>query len=174
MKKIQAIKLNVQDYYFELSSYTTKLLDKNSNLGHLVLLPEFFSMANNKDQVEKINNVLQRICSENHEVIKYLALLAITDIRINEEIIVAAFYEYLSNELYFEEILLFNDTQSITNIVDEKTLNNIRNKLNKKVANNYKYRCNQCGYQTIKLTWQCPTCRHWETATSIDFVHSND
>ena len=151
-----------------------KDLAQNSNLGHLVLLPEFFSMANNKDQVEKINNVLQRICSENHEVIKYLALLAITDIRINEEIIVAAFYEYLSNELYFEEILLFNDTQSITNIVDEKTLNNIRNKLNKKVANNYKYRCNQCGYQTIKLTWQCPTCRHWETATSIDFVHSND
>ena len=159
---------------FDQATSLYKDLAQNSNLGHLILLPEFFSMANNKDQVEKIINVLQTICSENHEVKEYLALLAITDIKINEEIILEAFYEYLSKELYFEEILLFNETRLITNIVDEKTLNNIRIKLNKRVANNYKYRCNQCGYHTIKLTWQCPTCRHWETATSIDFVHSNN
>jgi lipopolysaccharide biosynthesis regulator YciM len=151
-----------------------KDLAQNSNLGHLVLLPEFLSMASNKDQAEKINHVLQTICSENHEVKKHLALLAIIDIEIDEEIILEAFYEYLSKELYFKEILLFNETQLITDIVDKKVLNNIRIKLNKKVANNYKYRCNQCGYHTIKLTWQCPTCRHWETASSIDFVHNNN
>ncbi len=159
---------------FNQATRLYKNLAQSSNLGHLVLLPEFFSMANNKEQVEKINSVLQTICSKDHEVKKYLALLAITNIRIDEEIILTAFYEYLSKELYFEEILLFKETQSVTNIVDEKTLNNIRIKLNKKVANNYKYRCNQCGYQTIKLTWQCPTCRHWETAISIDFIHSNN
>jgi lipopolysaccharide biosynthesis regulator YciM len=131
-------------------------------------------MASSKGEVEKINHLLQKICLENHEVKKYLALLAIINIEIDEEIILEAFYEYLSKELYFEEILLFNETQLITDIVDKKVLNNIRIKLNKRITNKYKYICNQCGYHTIKLTWQCPTCRHWETASSIDFVHSNN
>ena len=151
-----------------------KDLAQVSNLGHLILLPEFFSMASSKGEVEKINHLLQKICLENHEVKKYLALLAIIDIEIDEEIILEAFYEYLSKELYFEEILLFNETQLITDIVEKEVLNNIRIKLNKRITNKYKYICNQCGYHTIKLTWQCPTCRHWETASLIDFVHSNN
>ena len=95
--------------------------------------------------MEKLNHLLQTICLENHEVKKYLALLAIIDIGIDEEIILEAFYEYLSKELYFMEILLFNETQLITDIVDKKVLNNIRIKLNKRITNKYKYICNQHG-----------------------------
>ena len=33
--------------------------------------------------------------------------------------------------------------------------------------------CKNCGYKTIKLSWQCPTCRSWELSTPINFVTNN-
>ncbi|APB80323.1 lipopolysaccharide assembly protein LapB [Pasteurella multocida] len=37
-----------------------------------------------------------------------------------------------------------------------------------RIKQNFDYRCTNCGYQTHKLTWCCPSCRHWETIKPIE------
>ncbi|MGC6359762.1 lipopolysaccharide assembly protein LapB [Bisgaard Taxon 45] len=37
-----------------------------------------------------------------------------------------------------------------------------------RIKQNFDYRCTNCGYQTHKLAWCCPSCRHWETIKPIE------
>lgn len=40
-----------------------------------------------------------------------------------------------------------------------------------RIQNGFHYRCLNCGYQSYRLTWHCPSCRSWE---SIKPIHSID
>ncbi|MDO5053891.1 MAG: lipopolysaccharide assembly protein LapB [Pasteurella oralis] len=37
-----------------------------------------------------------------------------------------------------------------------------------RIRQNFDYRCANCGYQTHKLVWCCPSCRHWESIKPIE------
>lgn len=37
-----------------------------------------------------------------------------------------------------------------------------------RIRQNFDYRCTNCGYQTHKLVWCCPSCRHWESIKPIE------
>ena len=102
-----------------------------------------------------------------------LALLAVMHLDLEEEFILESFYEFLSNELYFNEFLSFNNIESITELVDKKLLHKIRVKLNQNSKNKYKYLCKNCGYKTIKFSWQCQMCRSWESSGPINFITKN-
>ena len=86
---------------------------------------------------------------------------------------VGSLYEYFSNELYFSELLNFNNMESISELMSKDLINNIRVKLHQKTLNKFKYLCKNCGYKTIKLSWQCPTCRSWELSTPINFIRNH-
>ncbi|EGV04907.1 hypothetical protein HMPREF9952_1576 [Haemophilus pittmaniae HK 85] len=32
-----------------------------------------------------------------------------------------------------------------------------------RIKQGFTYRCTNCGYQTHKLVWNCPSCKQWET-----------
>ncbi len=36
-----------------------------------------------------------------------------------------------------------------------------------RIARGFDYRCSHCGYQTHKLSWNCPSCRKWEKIKPI-------
>lgn len=35
----------------------------------------------------------------------------------------------------------------------------------------FRYRCLHCGYQSYRLMWFCPSCRHWESIKPLDSVN---
>lgn len=45
----------------------------------------------------------------------------------------------------------------------------IHNMVGEQIKKSFKYRCSNCGYQSYRLSWYCPSCRHWET---IKTTHS--
>ena len=93
---------------------------------------------------------------------------------IDERIIMQSLDEYLSNELYFSELLSFNNMESISELINKELINNIRVKLHQRSKSKFKYLCKNCGYKTIKLSWQCPTCRSWESSDPINFITNNE
>ena len=144
-----------------------------SDLGHQILLPDLITKAKDKGQIKQVNEMIQEIYNGPSGTKEHLALLAIMNLNIDEKIIMQSLYEFLSNELYFSELLNFNNMESITELISNELINNIRVKLNKKSKNKFKYLCKNCGYKTIKLSWQCPTCRSWESSIPINFITNN-
>jgi len=157
---VQALKL-----YIELCEI--------SDLGHLILLPDLIEKAKQNEQVEQVSEMIKGICARRSVIKEHLALLAIMNLNIDEKIIIKSLHEFLSNELYFSELLHFNNMESISDLMSKDLINNIRVKLNQKSTNKFKYLCKNCGYKTIKLSWQCPTCRSWELSSPINFITTN-
>ena len=150
-----------------------KELCEFSDLGHQILLPDLITKAKDNGQIKQVNEMIQEIYNGPSGTKEHLALLAIMNLNIDEKIIMQSLYEFLSNELYFSELLNFNNMESITELISNELINNIRVKLNKKSKNKFKYLCKNCGYKTIKLSWQCPTCRSWESSIPINFITNN-
>ena len=150
-----------------------KKLCEISDLGHQILLPDLIATAKQNGQINQVNRMIKGICNKSSKVKEHLALLAIMNLNLDDKIIMQSLHEFLSNELYFSELLRFNEMKSISELVSKELINNIRVKLNQKSMNKFKYLCKNCGYKTIKLSWQCPTCRNWESSTPINFITNN-
>ncbi|QGM80939.1 lipopolysaccharide assembly protein LapB [Otariodibacter oris] len=39
-----------------------------------------------------------------------------------------------------------------------------------RIQSGFKYRCLNCGYQSYRLNWHCPSCRQWETIKPIQSI----
>ena len=150
-----------------------KKLCEISDLGHQILLPDLIATAKQNGHINQVNEMMQGICNKSSKVKEHLALLAIMNLDLNDKVIMQSLHEFLSNELYFSELLRFNEMKSISELISKELINNIRVKLNQKSMNKFKYLCKNCGYKTIKLSWQCPTCRNWESSTPINFIANN-
>ena len=150
-----------------------KKLCEISDLGHQILLPDLIATAKQNGQINQVNEMIEGIYNKSSKVKEHLALLAIMNLNLDNKMIMQALHEFLSNELYFSELLRFNEMKSISELVSKELINNIRVKLNQKSMNKFKYLCKNCGYKTIKLSWQCPTCRNWESSTPINFITNN-
>jgi len=144
-----------------------------SNLGHQILLPDLIKSAKEKGQSNKLTEMMQQIYSNQSAAKDHLALLAIMKLNIEEKVVMHSLYDFLANDIYFSELLKFNNMNSITELMNNELINNIRKKLNQKSKNQFKYLCKNCGYKTIKLSWQCPTCRSWESSDPINFITNN-
>ena len=151
-----------------------KKLCEFSDLGHQILLPDLIIMAKQNGQIDQVSKMLRRVCNRKSSIKEHLALLAIMNLDIDETIIMQSLHEYLSNELYFSELLSFNNMESISELISKELIDKIRVKLNQRSKNRFKYLCKNCGYKTIKLSWQCPTCRSWESSDPINFITNNE
>ena len=69
-----------------------------------------------------------------------------------------------------QEIDKIDDNYSIVSNISNKLSQSMRHKLNNKMKSEYKFSCKKCGYQTISFSWQCPTCKSWESSSSINFL----
>ncbi len=60
----------------------------------------------------------------------------------------------------------FVDVQAFTNGKDhdrEEALAKVRGALSKLASATPRYQCQECGFSSQRLLWQCPSCRNWET-----------
>ncbi|NQV86899.1 MAG: hypothetical protein HQ492_07475, partial [Woeseiaceae bacterium] len=39
----------------------------------------------------------------------------------------------------------------------------VRSALSKLAGSTPRYQCQECGFSSQRLLWQCPSCRNWET-----------
>ena len=69
--------------------------------------------------------------------------------------------EYMLNEPTLGE---FVDLQSLTESGERgPAFDRVRGALGKLAAATPRYQCQECGFSSQRLLWQCPSCRDWET-----------
>ena len=80
--------------------------------------------------------------------------------------------QYMLDEPTLAEFVELHRLSSAESTGEESAFTKVRGALSKLAAATPRYQCQECGFSSQRLLWQCPSCREWETqrpATRVQF-----
>jgi len=160
------ISLENSDNLSAISSFVS-MVNKN-RVAFIIALPKILQSTDN--DLDSINVELMKLLDSDPEIMDYLALVGVMYPDIENKTIENVMQSFIERQDIVQEIDKLDDTYSITSKITNQLSQSMRHKLNKKMKSEYKFSCKKCGYQTISFSWQCPTCKSWESSTSINFL----
>jgi lipopolysaccharide biosynthesis regulator YciM len=168
------------------SEYIKALIDiENNNIGsalasyepmanknpitHIILLPRIIKSSTNRTEI-LIETKLNQMIDSNPDISIYLSILAVTMPNIKNKVIDKVVRDFIQNQDIVREIDKLDENYSIISKLSNDLTQRMCLILNKKTKSEYKFNCTKCGYQTISFSWQCPTCKNWESSKPINFL----
>ena len=148
------------EYYIQMT--------KNSNVGHFILLPILLKNTE-LEKESNINTELDRLVSKKPDIDIQYSMLSVMFPEINNDIIFESFKKQISCNIVVNEIIQRNENTNL-DVISNELLEKLKLIIHNNTKNDYKYSCNQCGYETISHSWQCPTCKSWEKSEPINFI----
>jgi lipopolysaccharide biosynthesis regulator YciM len=126
-------------------------------------LPEIVTIYERENELAELERALKTMIQTHPEMSSLVAYTAIVNDIGGIPVIDDVVRQYMLNEPTLAE---FVDLQRLTGedaIDDEAVLTKIRKALSKLAAASPRYQCQECGFSSQRLLWQCPSCRNWET-----------
>ena len=143
------------------------MVNKN-RIAFILALPKILQSCDK--HLEALNIELSKLIDNIPESTDYLALVAVMHPDIDNKIIEEVMQSFIESQEIVQEIDKLDDNYSIVSKISNQLSKRMRHKLNNKMKSEYKFSCKKCGYQTISFSWQCPTCKSWESSSSINFL----
>ncbi len=143
------------------------MVDKN-RVAFIIALPKILQSTDN--DLDAINFELSNLLDSDPEIIDYLALVGVMYPDIENKVIENVMQSFIERQDIVQEIDKLDENYSIVSNISNQLSQSMRHKLNNKMKSEYKFSCKKCGYQTISFSWQCPTCKSWESSSSINFL----
>ena len=139
-----------------------RIIDENTYLI-AEALPEIVAIYTRENQVDELERALKALLRKHPERASLVAYTAIVNDIGGIPVIDDCVREYMLNEPTLAE---FVDLQKLT--AEEKSTSDsafarVRGALSKLAGNTPRYQCQECGFSSQRLLWQCPSCRDWET-----------
>lgn len=122
-------------------------------------LPEIVAIYTREDKLEELDKALKSMLEKNPDMSALVAYSAIVNGIGGVPVIDACIEKYMLDEPTLRE---FVDIQRLVD-GDEPALAKTRNALSKIATATPRYQCQECGFSSQRLLWQCPSCRSWET-----------
>jgi lipopolysaccharide biosynthesis regulator YciM len=122
-------------------------------------LPEIVSIYESENALGELEKIFRKMLKNNPEMSGLVAYTAIVNDIGGIPVIDECVEKYMMDEPTLGE---FVDMQSLGN-GDDSALIKIRKALSKLATTTPRYQCQECGFSSQKLLWQCPSCRSWET-----------
>ena len=122
-------------------------------------LPEIVSIYSSENALGELEKAFTDMLRKNPEMSGLVALTAIVNDIGGISVIDECVEKYLLEEPTLSE---FVDMQRVAD-GDETAMAKIRKALSKLASSTPRYQCQECGFSSQKLLWQCPSCRSWET-----------
>jgi lipopolysaccharide assembly protein B len=126
------------------------------------VLPALARVSRHMDPNESLDNVLGVFLKKNPNASGHLAIAAILNPELDDPLSENCIAEYLRTEpslhgLYemFTTLTRTVDTAEAVDLAPLRAI--VRNLLN----NGPRYRCEECGFRSKTLYWQCPSCKTW-------------
>ncbi len=138
-----------------------RIIDDNTYLI-AEALPEIVTIYTRENKVGELERALKALLDKNPEMASLVAYTAIVNDIGGIPIIDDCVRHYMLNEPTLGE---FVDLQKLTGEVDDvdDAFIKVRRALSKLAAATPRYQCQECGFSSQRLLWQCPSCRNWET-----------
>ena len=126
-------------------------------------LPEIIATYEREGSMTGLETALRSMLSKNPEMSSLLAYTAIVNDIGGVPIIDQCVEQYMLDE---PTLIEFVDVQRLTEAggsTRETALEKVRQALSKLAGSTPRYQCQECGFSSQRLLWQCPSCRNWET-----------
>jgi lipopolysaccharide biosynthesis regulator YciM len=150
-----------------IKSFVT-MVNKNK-IAYILALPKIIQ-SSNKIDTETVDLKLRELLNNDPESQNYLAIVGVMFPEIKNDVVEEVIQYFIENQDIVREIDKLDNDYSIVSTISNHLSQSMRFILNKKMEDEYKYNCKKCGYQTISFSWQCPTCKSWESSLPINFL----
>jgi len=122
-------------------------------------LPEIVAIYEREGAIDELEKAFRKMLKKNPEMSTLVAYTAIVNDIGGISVIDECVEKYLLNEKTLSE---FIDMQRATD-GDDAAMARVRKALSNLASSTPRYQCQECGFSSQKLLWQCPSCRSWET-----------
>ena len=138
-----------------------RIIDENTYLI-AEALPEIVAIYEREGATAELERALESLLQKHPDMSTLIAYTAIVNDIGGVPVIDACVENYMLNEPTLGE---FVDLQRLTGAgqSDEMALAKVRKALSKLASATPRYQCQECGFSSQRLLWQCPSCRNWET-----------
>jgi lipopolysaccharide biosynthesis regulator YciM len=119
-----------------------------------------------------LNKALQAMIDKNPEMSSLVAYTAIVNDIGGIPVIDECVEKYMLDEPTLAEFVDLQALSSASDTAKESALSKVRGALSKLASSTPRYQCQECGFSSQRLLWQCPSCRNWETqrpASKVQF-----
>ena len=139
-----------------------RIIDENTYLI-AEALPEIVSIYTRENKVEELERALQALLAKNPERASLVAYTAIVNNIGGIPVIDECVEQYMVNEPTLSEFVDLHRMSDGDGTDRESAFARVRGALSKIAAATPRYQCQECGFSSQRLLWQCPSCREWET-----------
>ncbi len=122
-------------------------------------LPEIVAIYEREDRLGELDKVLRTMLGRNPEMSALIAYTAIINEIEGVPAVDESVEQYLLNEPTLAEFVDLDELKEGR----EQGIARVRRALSKIAARSPRYQCQECGFSSQRLLWQCPSCRSWET-----------
>ena len=137
-----------------------RIIDENTYLI-AEALPEIVSIYTREGQVDELERALKALLDKNPKMSSLVAYTAIVNDIGGIPVIDRCVENYMLNEPTLGE---FVDLQRLSGDGEGgDAFAKVRHALSKLATATPRYQCQECGFSSQRLLWQCPSCRNWET-----------
>jgi lipopolysaccharide biosynthesis regulator YciM len=126
-------------------------------------LPEIVTIYERENELAELERALKSMIHSHPEMSSLVAYTAIVNDIGGIPVIDEVVRQYMLNEPTLAEFVDLQRLSGEGDSRDEAVLVKIRKALSKLAAASPRYQCQECGFSSQRLLWQCPSCRNWET-----------
>jgi lipopolysaccharide biosynthesis regulator YciM len=139
-----------------------RIIDENTYLI-AEALPEIVAIYEKENEIPELESALTAMLKKNPEMKSLVAYTAIVNNLGGIPVIDACVEEYMLNEPTLGEFVELQQLSSGDKGSTDLALAKVRGALSKLASATPRYQCQECGFSSQRLLWQCPSCRNWET-----------
>ena len=126
-------------------------------------LPEIVAIYEKEGQVPELERALGSMLESNPDMASLVAYTAIVNDIGGISVIDDCVEKYMLNEPTLAEFVDLQRLSEGDQGDQEIALAKVRRALSKLAGATPRYQCQECGFSSQRLLWQCPSCRDWET-----------
>jgi len=138
------------------------ILTKNSYLI-TESLPLLFDMYNKQNKLLEFDSKLILILKKHAKMTNFVAYTAIVNGIKGSGAIDQCVEKYIQDDNALSAFIDANEVFQANSSTKAEAVTKIRQGLKILATSNPRYQCNECGFSSQKLLWQCPSCKQWET-----------
>ena len=126
-------------------------------------LPEIVETYKREGSLEGLDDDLRAMLKRNPEMSPLIAYTAIVHDISGIPVIDRCVEDYLLNEPTLREFVDLHQLAGSEADARDSAFTKVRRALSKLASATPRYQCQECGFSSQRLLWQCPSCRNWET-----------
>jgi lipopolysaccharide biosynthesis regulator YciM len=126
-------------------------------------LPEMVTIYESEGATMELDRAMQSMLKNNPDMNSLVAYTAIVNDIGGIPVIDECVEQYMLNEPTLGEFVELQQLSSGNQESNKAALAKVRGALSKLASTTPRYQCQECGFSSQRLLWQCPSCRNWET-----------